>query len=61
MGVDDVDGGVDEEIVHLCLCLSIFFKKGDMIAKVFILIFISTGEMIRFDKYFSNVETNHHV
>ena len=28
MGVDDVDGGVDEEIVHLCLCLSIFSQKG---------------------------------
>ena len=38
-----------------------FLKKGHMIAKVFILIFISTGEMIRFDEYFSNVETNHHV
>ena len=26
------------------------FQKGDMIAKVFILIFISTEEMIRFDE-----------
>jgi len=26
------------------------FQRGDMIAKVFVLIFISTGEMIRFDE-----------